>query len=534
MKRQILLTLAFLLASLALFGQVNTAPLPLPDTLTNKTLISPALTTPTITSATTSGTNTHNGTDLFTNLNGTTYFASKFTGADASCKIQSAIQAVPANGYGVINAIDLTDVGGTGACAIDPGAKSITVLLGATTYHVSQIILRTNFHLIGMGDGTGLGGTNKLPTLIQAMGDDATPPIALTTAAEGQEHVVLSGFRLVGTAGNTTQNGIFINASGLNGGLWYSDFQDIEVANFGGIGLDLEAPVGGGINQFSTFARVRVFRVAGGGYGMQIKGWNSSLKFENCQFDGSPQVSGGDGTTTNINIDDFTGGIFPPYNIKFDLLTTQWAAIGMRIDAGDSISIDQGHFEGDFNAYTIGPGDTFGPLIITMHDGFYGNGTGIHGGNGSIVNIVASTPNASVEFIDNHIFAAADTNFKGNTGSIYQCGNTVGPEGSYAWIPCSNKSVGTIALATGSIGAHACTAAQTASVPGVAPSSVLYWSFATSPVGVTGYGDGTTPFLVVTVFPTANTVNAVVCNTSAGAITPGAISIRVAAQNTAP
>jgi hypothetical protein len=459
--------------------------------------------------------------------------AEQFAGADASCKIAAAIIALPSEG-GTVDARSLSDVGGAGLCTIDPGTKSVTILAGPYTYHIIQIVLRTNFHFIGSGSGTGFGGTTRLPTLIQAMGSNSIPPIVLTTAAEGQEHVILKGFRIVGATGNTSQNGIVVNATGLKGGLWYSEFDDIEIANFGGIGLDIESPVGGGITQFSTFDRVRVFRVAGGGYGLVVKGWNSSLIFRNCEFDGTPQVSGGDGTTSNILIDAFGGGIFPPYNIEFDLLTTQWSPQAMRINAGDTLSISQGHFEGDYNAITLGSAASFSPLGITVHDSWFGNGTGVNGGAGSIVNNLASTQNVSMQFTNSHVYAAPDVFFKGNTGSIYQCGNTVGPEGSYTYIPCSNKNVGTIALSTGSIAAHSCTAAQTAAVSGVTTSSALAWNFTSTPIGVTGYGDNTGPFLVVTVFPTANTVNAVVCNTSARVIKPGVISIRISAWNTAP
>src|SRR4029077_2378363 len=100
-------------------------------------------------------------------------------------------------------------------------------------------------------------------------------------------------------------------------------------------------------------------------YGLVVKGWNSSLTFRNCEFDGTPQVSGGDGTTSNILIDAFGGGIFPPYNIEFDLLTTQWSPQAMRINAADTLSISQGHFEGDYNAITLGSAASFSALGIT-------------------------------------------------------------------------------------------------------------------------------------------------------------------------
>jgi hypothetical protein len=85
----------------------------------------------------------------------------------------------------------------------------------------------------------------------------------------------------------------------------------------------------------------------------------------------------------------------------------------------------------------------------------------------------------------------------------------------------------TLALSTAAIGAHTCAAAQQATITGLATSSVVKWSYASTPIGVIGYGDATTPFLNITTFATANTANVVVCNTSAVSITPGAISLNL-------
>lgn len=370
-------------------------------------------------------------------LNVNMTYASHFSGADASCQIAAAEAAVPYPG-GIVYAYDLNDVNGTGACNIDAGTKSITILLGPFTYHITQILLRTNTQIIGAAVGTGLDSGSKLPTLIQAMGNDSTPPFVLSqTANEGQESIVLANLNIVGTVGNTSQKGIYILNGGVNAGMWYSLFDNLIITGFGGNDLDFESPVGGGIVQFSTFRRVIALRNSGGAPALQLRGWANSLKFENCEFDGGTAVSGGDGGT-NILIDDYSGGIFPPYNIKFDLLTTQWAGIAMQINAGDAISIDQGHFEGDFNAITLGTGagGSFGPLSITVHDSWFGNGTGVNGGNGSIIDNTASTANASLAIDKSHIYATPDAFMKGNTGSI-QVGEgiIVGAEGSYVVVP---------------------------------------------------------------------------------------------------
>lgn len=90
---------------------------------------------------------------------------------------------------------------------------------------------------------------------------------------------------------------------------------------------------------------------------------------------------------------------------------------------------------------------------------------------------------------------------------------------------------GTLALSTSPIGGHTCSSAQTLTATGTTTSSVVSWSFASTPITITGYGDSVTPFLVVTAFPTSNTANIVVCNTSASSITPGAISVNIRVMN---
>ncbi len=84
----------------------------------------------------------------------------------------------------------------------------------------------------------------------------------------------------------------------------------------------------------------------------------------------------------------------------------------------------------------------------------------------------------------------------------------------------------TLTLNTTSIGANTC-AAQTATITGLATSSVVKWSFASTPIGVTGYGTGG---LQISTFATANTANIVVCNITGASITPGAMTLNLRAE----
>jgi len=90
-------------------------------------------------------------------------------------------------------------------------------------------------------------------------------------------------------------------------------------------------------------------------------------------------------------------------------------------------------------------------------------------------------------------------------------------------VPIKTPSA-TLALATTAIGANTCAAAQTVSLTGLTTSSVVKWSFASTPIGKTGYGTGA---LQISTFATSGNANFVVCNISSGSITPGAISVNV-------
>jgi hypothetical protein len=416
------------------------------------------------------------GCDLPTlSLEAITELADQFSGSDASAKIAAAIRALPSAG-GIVDAQNLSDNDGTGSTVIDPGTKSVTILLGPYIYHVSQVIVRTNLHLIGMGSGQGLAGT-KQPTIIQATKATQAPFTLGQIVGEGQEGVVLRGFRITATPGNKSQSGIqFIAAQ--SSGLWYSELDDIYISGFAGISVDLEATntvAPGAINQFSTFRRIVAARTNRGSYALQIKGFNNSLKFENCEFDGTDTgTAGGDGLT-NIIVQDAPGVTFPPYNIKFDLLTSQWAGVAMQFNGADAVSVDQGHFEADWGVVQFGTGVSFGSLNITIRDSGFFNGTGIHGGAGFILKNLAATANVSAAIFDSHSYQTPDAFLAGNTGSFVSFGNVVGPEGSYTFLPtepappiagpfASSTSLSSNCTASGGIGTSSAVACLTASV----------------------------------------------------------------------
>ena len=85
-----------------------------------------------------------------------------------------------------------------------------------------------------------------------------------------------------------------------------------------------------------------------------------------------------------------------------------------------------------------------------------------------------------------------------------------------------------ITLPTTAIGANSCTSAATATMTGLTTTMAFSTAFATNPNGVTGWGAN--GGLVVTLWPTANTLNWSVCNQTGSSITPGAMTLNVGAQ----
>ena len=83
---------------------------------------------------------------------------------------------------------------------------------------------------------------------------------------------------------------------------------------------------------------------------------------------------------------------------------------------------------------------------------------------------------------------------------------------------------GTVALGTSEIASGACATVVTATASGVVTTDVIDWVFNQSVKAVMGYNPAT-GVLVIMPYPTANNVNFDVCNLTAGAITPAAVTL---------
>jgi hypothetical protein len=80
-----------------------------------------------------------------------------------------------------------------------------------------------------------------------------------------------------------------------------------------------------------------------------------------------------------------------------------------------------------------------------------------------------------------------------------------------------------LTLSQDSIAPHICRA-QATPMTGVTTESVIKWSYASTPIGIPGYGTGE---LEIATFPTADTANVVVCNLTTITIRPGKMSVNL-------
>jgi hypothetical protein len=324
--------------------------------------------------------------------------------------ISDAIAACPSNGCTIYAGSPNTNLNlGT----IDPGGKAITIYLGPYTYNVTQITLRKALKIIGMGASGGVAGsitcTASVPcngTILQSVNGN-NPVFVLPQASNSAAtDVLLAGFRLLGAAGNSSEDGFFLDASSLvNSGLWHSTFTDLDIEGFAGIGIHLKGPNNnfGAISQWLHFDNVSVFRTAGGGNGLRLEGANFEMDFSNCEFDG---LTAGDGT--NIYIGGLAGGINGyPLNIRFTNLVTQGAAVAVQIDGAAGISFYSSHHEKLWGVYSITNNTNIGTKGVTIADAnFFGVGT--NNGAGYLLN-VGTTLASGIVFVRNQVLGNPDS-----------------------------------------------------------------------------------------------------------------------------
>ena len=341
-------------------------------------------------------------------------FADQFPGG-----VPDAIKACPDAGCVIYAYAPNTNLNlGT----IDPGAKSVTLYLGPYTYNVTQIMLRSSLKIIGMGA--------RATTLQSTNGNN--PVIVVVQAVDGvAQHVLLSGFQLAGSTGNTSEDAIFLDSSShFNSGMWYSELRDIFIYGFAGNGIHIKGTNAdySGLTQFSEFDRVVVYRPPGGGNALRIEGGAYKLDFNACELEGS-----GAGDGTNIFIGARPGNLFAvPIDINFRGLTSQGAATAVQVDGGWAISFENSHHEMVWGVYLVS-GDLGASIAGVTISGAGFQSSGTNNGAGYLLNVTAPWAHG-IRFIHNHIMGPADVVVRAPNGAsvIYEdnefFGNTILPK----------------------------------------------------------------------------------------------------------
>lgn len=346
-----------------------------------------------------------NGVVSMQNLSNTV-FADQFTGG-----VSAAISACPANGciiYAVSPSVNL-NLG-----TLDPGFKSITIYLGPYTYTVNQITLRKGFKIIGMGASGGINGSVACSaaapcngTTLQSINGNNPVFVIPQTNNDPATNVLLSGFRLYGSAGNTSEDGFFLDTSSTsNTGLWSSVFDDVSLQGFAGTGIHVRGRSDNfsAASQWLLFNNVVVFRTPGGGNALRLEGAVFELRFRNCEFDGQ-----GMGDGTNIYIGGRAGGTGGyPTSIVFEGLVSQQAALAVQIDGGVNLLFYGSHHEALSGGYQLTDITNIGNWGVTISDSYFAGNVGINGGAGFGLN-VATTNSSGIVFVHNQIFGTPDS-----------------------------------------------------------------------------------------------------------------------------
>jgi hypothetical protein len=339
-------------------------------------------------------------------------FADRFPGG-----VSAAIAACPANGciiYAVSPNVNL-NLGN-----IDPGFKAITIYLGPYTYTVNQIMLRKGLKIIGMGGSASPSGTVACTiaapcsgTALQSVNGNNPVFVIPQTNNQPAMNVVLSGFRLYGAAGNTSEDGFLLDTgSTVNSGLTNALFQDVVVQGFAGIGIHVK----GRLNDFAAgsqwllFDNVVVQRPSGGGNAVRLEGAVFEVRFRNCNFDGQGR---GDERISTLVAD--LGAALPDIRLKGSYLNEPFA---VQIDGGVDLTFYGSHHEELSAGYQVTSNTGIYTLGLTITDSYFAGNVGVNGGAGYALN-VATTLAQGVYFSHNRLVGIPDAIVKGtNIASV--------------------------------------------------------------------------------------------------------------------
>jgi hypothetical protein len=343
-------------------------------------------------------------------------FADQFAGG-----VPAAVAACPANGciiYALSPNVNL-NLG-----TIDPGTKAVTIYLGPYTYTVNQIMLRKAMKIIGMGAAGGITGSATCSvakpcngTTLQSINGNNPVFVIPQTTNTPVTNLLLSGFRLLGSAGNTSEDGFFLDTSStVNSGLWYSTLDDVYLEGFAGVAIHVKGRSAdfAAATQWVLFNNVIVFRTAGGGNALRLEGATFELRFRNCEFDGQAT---GDGI--NIYMGGISGGVGGyPISIVFEGLISQEAATAVQMNGVYNITFYASHHELLWGAYQIVDTYGIGARGVTITDSYFAGNVGANAGAGFDLNI-ATTLAQGIVFTNNQMYGTPDATVKGtNLASV--------------------------------------------------------------------------------------------------------------------
>jgi hypothetical protein len=332
-------------------------------------------------------------------------FADRFSGG-----VPDAVAACPANGciiYALSPNVNLS------LGTIDPGTKAITIYLGPYTYTVKQIILRKALKIIGMGASGGTNGSVTCSvsnpcngTMLQSVNGNNPVFVVPQTNNTPVTNLYLSGFRVIGSSGNTSEDGFFLDTSStVNSGLWYSTIDDVLLEGFAGIPIHVKGPSANfvSLTQWVLFNQVVAFRTPGGGNALRLEGATFELRFRNCEFDGLAQ---GDGT------DIYMGGTGHgvngyPVSVVFEGLIAQSAGTAVQLDGGYNLAFYGSHHELLLDGYHITNNTGIGVHGLTITDSYFAGNTTNNGGAGYAMKI-DDTINEGIVFSHNQMFGNPD------------------------------------------------------------------------------------------------------------------------------
>src|SRR6478609_3300214 len=299
--------------------------------------------------------------------------------------------------------------------AFDTGSntKPVTVRLGPYNFTATQITVR---------QGLDLGGANVLSTNVTSVGTNAQPLFVNPQVNNNAITVKIHDFSANALAGNTSQDGFFLDCSNLtNAGVELSRFDNIILNSFKGVAVHFKATQDGvsgsiGCTQGNTFTNITAIRPTGETGATQnalrVEGGAGQFDFYNCWFDGQS-------SDTGQNVFVGTTGTQAPYSIHFHSTTNQ-NGFAYLFDGGTSITTEDDHFEVIKGAYNLA--NTSQLLVgLNFKRPHINSNVGVNAGNGYIVNVPNTVTNADVMLDTPLVYATPDNlvkNTAGNAASV--------------------------------------------------------------------------------------------------------------------